>query len=143
MIDLFSLVKLINLKAYNDYTTINVLDSRSVLLDQVKKDLFTDKPFWFGISSNHSFIYMELENIDTNVFLYNNDKAASIAITDLFQVVHSSALTLSGIEYSPKTIWELFTSEHADMRELCNITLKNALDYTKKHIKNELEKTTT
>lgn len=135
---IFSLVRLVDLSSTNHLMHIDVSKSKSILLDQIEKDLNNDKPFWFGTISGHSFIYMELKNIDTNVFLYNHEKIAKTPLIQLNQLFHSDALTASGVSYSSKTIWELFTSEHHDMRELCDMTLVNAAAHTKLYIKNEI-----
>lgn len=140
MIEELSLVRLLTLtNNLNNYSAINVSKTKSVLLDQVEKDLFANKPFWFGIVNNHSFIYMELQNIDTNVFLYNSNNIEKIPVKDFNQIFHSDTLKLSGITYSPRTLWELFTSEHIDMRELCDMTLVNAVNHTKQYLKNKIE----
>lgn len=136
MIDILPLIKLIDdLPSDEKLFTINVTKSSSIILDEVEKQLFADKPFWFGIVNNHSFIYMILENIDTNVFLFNNDEIRDTPLKNVSQVFHSDALKLSGIQYSSKTLWELFTSEHIDMRELCDMTLVNAVTHTKQYLK--------
>lgn len=111
---------------------------QSTIRDSIEEQFSKGDDFWFGEVLGKVFLCFELKNIDEWYVLVNNNNLSLDNIRMYSaRVFNSALLPMSGITHSPKTLFELYSSTHEDMLELCNSILHGAIESIRESIRSQ------